>query len=325
MQNQQNDTPFQETQPLVTFIVTYYNLPPSMLCQCIDSLKALSLNPEEREIIIVDDGSEVSPMEALKDYENDIIYLRKSNGGVSSARNMGVRTATGQYIQFVDGDDWLIKPAYEHCLDLIRNGKNDIVLYDFSLTTEVPVTYEDSEPQSGSNLMRNENIHGSACTCIFRKNILGNLTFTPGITYGEDEEFTPQLLLRADQVVRTTAKAYYYRRREASITTENDMKWVMRRLNDLQGVLFRMADSTDTLPIEEREALERRVCQLTMDYIYNIITLTHNYRYLEKCVEQLTEKGLFPLPDRNYTQKYQWFRRMTGSAWQRRLLCIILK
>ena len=90
MQNQQNDTPFQETQPLVTFIVTCYNLPPSMLCQCIDSLKALSLNPEEREIIIVDDGSEVSPMEALKDYENDIIYLRKSNGGVSSARNMGV-------------------------------------------------------------------------------------------------------------------------------------------------------------------------------------------------------------------------------------------
>ena len=170
---------------------------------------------------------------------------------------------------------------------------------------------------TGMNLRQVQHIHQRQCLLI-------DLRFTPNILH-EDEEFTPQLMLRAERLYTTEAKAYYYRRREASITTENDMKWVMRRLNDLQGVLFRMADSTDTLPIEEREALERRVCQLTMDYIYNIITLTHNYRYLEKCVEQLTEKGLFPLPDRNYTQKYQWFRRMTGSAWQRRLLCIILK
>ena len=313
MQNQQNDTPFQETQPLVTFIVTYYNLPPSMLCQCIDSLKALSLNPEEREIIIVDDGSEVSPMEALKDYEKDIIYLRKSNGGVSSARNMGVRTATGQYIQFVDGDDWLIKTAYEHCIDIIRNGKNDIVLYDFSLTTEVPVTYEDSEPQSGSNLMRNENIHGSACTCIFRKNILGNLTFTPGITYGEDEEFTPQLLLRADQVVRTTAKAYYYRKHPESAIANKSKEAVERRLSNNLQVICNLKRMSATMPTSERIALERRVAQLTMDYIYNTIVLTRDSKLLDKQLAELRQEGLFPLPDRNYTTKYKWFRRLTNS------------
>ena len=60
-------------QPLVSFILTYYNLPVQMLCECIDSILALSLTPEEREIIVVDDGSEVSPMNGLMHYGDDII------------------------------------------------------------------------------------------------------------------------------------------------------------------------------------------------------------------------------------------------------------
>ena len=57
MQNQQNHTPLQETQPLITFIIAYYNLPLEMLYECIDSILTLSLSRNEREIIIVDDGS----------------------------------------------------------------------------------------------------------------------------------------------------------------------------------------------------------------------------------------------------------------------------
>ena len=109
--------------PLISFIVTYYNLPLEMLCECIESILSLSLRPYEREIIIVDDGSNSCPMNALMKYGSDILYLRKSNGGVSTARNLGLRTATGQYIQFIDADDRLVQPAYEHCIDLIRFSK----------------------------------------------------------------------------------------------------------------------------------------------------------------------------------------------------------
>ena len=73
MQNQQDYTPVQKTQPLVTFIVTCYNLPVSMLCKCIDSILALSLQPSEREIIIVDDGSDESPLTQLQKYQDNII------------------------------------------------------------------------------------------------------------------------------------------------------------------------------------------------------------------------------------------------------------
>ena len=133
MHNQQNHTPVQNAQPLVTFIVTYYDLPIPMLCECINSILALSLSADEREIIIIDDGSESSPMNGLMQYGTDIIYVRQQHQGVSVARNNALHMAHGQYIQFVDGDDYLIKEPYEHCLDLIRNHSDiEVVIFDFT-------------------------------------------------------------------------------------------------------------------------------------------------------------------------------------------------
>ena len=313
MQNKQNHTPLQEAQPLVTFIITCYDLPVQMLCECIDSILALSLQPFEREIIVVDDGSPVSPMDGLAHYANDIIYLRKANGGVSTARNTGLRTATGRYIQFIDGDDRLIQATYEHCLDIVRQGRADIVMFDFTRQSSDSTAYEDWEPMNGTELMRLHNLRGASCFCLFRSSILGKLCFTPGISYGEDEEFTPQLLLRADAVVWTTAKAYYYRRREASATGNTTREGIARRLDDNHRVIVSLNDKAATLPTTERLAMERRVAQLTMDYIYNTIVLTRQRSELDKRVEQLRSEGLFPLPDRDYTTKYNWFRRLTNS------------
>jgi hypothetical protein len=70
----------------------------------------------------------------------------------------------------------------------------------------------------------------------------------------------------------------------------------------------------DTLPICERKALQRRTAQLTMDYIYNIIIQTGNRHYLNRKLQSLRDNGLFPLPARNYTTKYKWFRRLTNSS-----------
>lgn len=314
MQAQYDISHGQKTKPLVTFVITYHEQPTIMLTKCVESVLALSLRTYEREVIVIDDGSCNSPLADLRRFENDIIYLRKPNGGVSTARNFGLHAANGLYIQFIDSDDMLLTNNYEHCLDIIRYSKADTVLFDFSLQPNAPtMNYEDSEPQTGSEFMRSRNIHGAIWACIFCRNIVGNLTFTPGISYGEDEEFTAQLLLRADRVVSTTAQAYFYRRHKNSAIGNTSSDGIEQRLNDNHHVILSLNRTADTLPTEERVALQRRVAQLTMDYIYNIIMLTRSQKQLDQRLEELRCEGLFPLPDRNYTAKYTWFRRMTNN------------
>ena len=301
MQTTQSNTP---TPPLVTFIVAYYNLPVTMLCQCLDSILALSLSNAEREIIVIDDGSDDNPLPSLGRYLADIIYVRQRNSGLSEARNRGIQLANGQYVQFVDADDYLLRTPYEHCLSPSADFNTD-------------------DLNSGTEYLSHHNLHASACGYLFRRAIIGQLRFTPGILH-EDEEFTPQLLLRAETVVSTNAQAYYYRRRPHSITTEADPRRVVRRLNDSLQVILKLNRIADTLPTSERLALSRRVAQLTMDYIYNIIVQTRSRHYLDRKLAFLRKGGLFPLPDRDYTTKYKWFRRLTNSSMGLSLLMSIL-
>ncbi len=298
--------------PLVSFLLTYYNLPVHLLTRCIDSILALSLRPAEREIIIVDDGSDVPPLSKLSDYLEDIIYIRQPHAGVSVARNTCIQMARGKYLQYIDTDDQLLHTPYEHCLDIIRYGKPDVVFFDYTEKGTDEVVFEDSPLMSGVELMRNQNIHGGICAYLFRKTALSQLRFTEGIIH-EDEEFVPLLLLRADSVIRTNAKAYLYNNRSESIMTGSSVRHRLRRLNDFKYVLKKLHNMSDTLPAESRLALERRVHQLTMDYIYNIIWLTESRHYLNRRLEELREWGLYPLPKRNYTKKYKWFRRLANS------------
>lgn len=322
MQTTQSNT---STLPLVTFIVTYYNLPVTMLCQCLDSIVALTLSSDEREIIVIDDGSDDNPLPSLGRYLADIIYVRQRNSGLSEARNRGIQLATGQYLQFVDADDYLLRTPYEHCLDLVRYQKSDVVMFDLTDDSETATTadFNTDDLNSGTEYLSHHNLHASACGYLFRRAIIGQLRFTPGILH-EDEEFTPQLLLRAETVASTNAQAYYYRRRPHSITTEADPRRVVRRLNDSLQVILKLNRIADTLPTSERLALSRRVAQLTMDYIYNVIVLTRSRHYLDRKLAYLRKAGLFPLPDRDYTTKYKWFRRLTNSSMGLSLLMNIL-
>lgn len=320
MQDSPLHTSLQETQPLVTFVVCYYDLPMQMLCQCVDSILALSLQREEREIIVVDDGSDISPTNALMQYGEDIIYVRQKHSGLSAARNMGINMARGRYLQFVDGDDRLMTEPYNHCLDILRSHEDaDMVVFDFTSSTDVSTTYTDGPVLSGTDFMRHHNIHGSACLYLFRQKTLSELRFTPGI-FHEDEEFTPQLLLRAEHVYPTDAHAYYYCQRPNSITSTNDEQKVQKRLDDLHAITHRLYLMADRLPLNDRLALRRRVAQLTMDYLYQIIMQTRSAQQLDTRIAMLRNEGLFPLPDENYSQKYVWFRRMTSTALGRTLL-----
>ena len=306
--------------PIISFILTYYNLPVQMLCECIDSILALSLSAEEREIIVIDDGSDVSPMNELMKYGDDIIYVRQKNGGLSVARNKGLEMAKGEYLQFVDADDQLIQVPYEHCLDMIRsNATIDMMMFELTSSNKAEKGYDNTNLMTGSEYMLKHNIHASACGYIFKRATLGNLRFTPGIWH-EDEEFTPQLLIRAEHVCATDAKTYYYYKHKGTITTHNDEKSKTKRFEDIRGVLDRLQFLCDRVPQNDRLALQRRIAQLTMDYIYQVIMQQRSQKALNSCIEDLRSKGLFPLPDKNYSKKYVWFRKMANTRLGRTIL-----
>ena len=120
---------------MISFIIPYHNEPLNMLRQCLDSILSLSLSNDEREIIVVDDGSNYSPINDLRDIQDHIIYVRQKNGGLSHARNTGLRLATGEYVQFIDADDYLLRAPYEHCLDIMRYQEPDVVMFNQTQNT----------------------------------------------------------------------------------------------------------------------------------------------------------------------------------------------
>ena len=99
--------------------------------------------------------------------------------------------------EFIEGDDYLLQPTYEHCLDIVRFHEPDIVTFCFSKDDTGEPSYELPTPISGTEYLNNNTLLGSACSYIFRRAIVGSLLFSPNISFGEDEEFTPQLFLRA--------------------------------------------------------------------------------------------------------------------------------
>ncbi|MDY4952448.1 MAG: glycosyltransferase family 2 protein, partial [Prevotella sp.] len=74
-----------------------------------------------------------------------------------------------------------------------------------------------------------------------------------------------------------------------------------------------------------KAALERRIAQLTMDYLYNTIKLTHSRRHLEETMERLRDRGLYPLPDKNYTRKYQLFRKAIDTKLGRDTMLMLIR
>ena len=167
--------------PLMSFVVTYHNEDISMLRECLTSILSLSLSKAEKEVIVVDDGSDICPMNELMEYGDNVIYVRKPNGGLGSARNLGITIATGTYMQFVDADDYLITAEYERCLDVARYKNPDMVMFNFTRNNKVEqnMTVVDETPVAGVDFMRQNNLRGTSWGYLFKKDVIHNLRFPP--------------------------------------------------------------------------------------------------------------------------------------------------
>lgn len=214
-----------------SIIVPVYNVELE-LPRCIKSL--VSNISEEDEIILVNDGSTDNSGDLCDKYATSIPSVKtihKKNGGLSSARNAGLKVAQGDFILFVDSDDALSDDAIatlkQHITnypdaDFIQFGYREI----FEEVSSIPekrsqnIEYCFSRHEFFMRLQALGGCGASACTKLVRKGILDTLSFKEGIIH-EDEFFTTQLLSVANQGIYTDAELYLYYIRENSIVTSN--------------------------------------------------------------------------------------------------------
>ena len=113
--------------PLLSVIVPVYNVE-KYLEKCVESI--LNQTYSNLEVILVNDGSKDtsgSICDALAQKDPRVLVIHQENGGLSSARNMGIEAATGEYITFVDSDDWIEPDGYEHLMDLMHRNQVNLV------------------------------------------------------------------------------------------------------------------------------------------------------------------------------------------------------
>ena len=278
--------------PLISFIITYHNEPEAFLRACLESIQALPFAEGEAEIIVVDDGSSSQ----LRIKKEELKIIRQAESGLSVARNTGLEASQGLYIQFVDADDQLIPSAYKWVLEELRKETSDLILFKMS-TKEWEC---DKKPvlrkSSGPDFLLNHNLRAAAWGYAFRREILGDLRFYPGLLH-EDELFTPQLFLRVKTLVELNVKAYFYRQHEGTITHSKSFEKTQKRLNDTHFILRELNAADEPL-------LERRIRQLTVDYLQKTLTLTHSFKEVRRRIKELRKEGFLPLPVRLYSLRY---------------------
>ena len=314
--------------PIVSFIITYYCEPLPLLAECLRSVLQVrslmmqrGMAKQDFEIVVVDDGSQLSPLGMLKQMDEDICYIRQTNAGLSAARNAGLAAAHGEYVQFVDADDALLPHAY--CLLCPQSREEaDIILFRFTSEedrrheneaetstenhTQAADEAECRRAMSGTQYMLQHNVRASACCYLFRRSLLGELRFADGMLH-EDELFTPLLLLRMHSVRDCTWPPYYYRQRPHTSTHTDTACHIARRLNDTETILHRLRDVANHLLGDDRRALMRRVEQLTTDYIYIMCKVEADRQERMRRMRQLTADGFLPLPLHPYTLRHWAF------------------
>ena len=306
--------------PLISFVIPCFNLPEALVRACLDSILSLSLRPGEREIIVVDDGSEPTPEPLLEPYRRDIIFVRKANGGAGDARNEGLRRCRGRYVQFVDGDDALIADGYERILSLLRNHRPDVLMFRGTDHPEAVPEPRPFTPMTGTAYMSRHNMRAAVWGYIFERSLADRLWFDVTLKYGEDEYFTDRLVLRSRRLIDTAVPAYHYRPRPTSAIHDKSMAGMKKRLDDGMRVMTLLAAHYASSDEECRTALARRVAQLGMDHLYNVMRFTKGRRDTEDAASRLRKEGMFPLPVKRYTFKYAVFALLSRYRAGRDLL-----
>lgn len=217
----------------VSVIVPVYNREKA-LKRCVESI--LNQDYRDIEVILVDDGSKDSSFEIISEFaekDDRVIAVHKENSGVSSTRNRALSMASGDYIQFLDADDWIPFDSTKLLVREMEENDVEMVIGDFYRVVDDKVSRKGSIREGGV-LTRNEYAdkmmltpadfyYGVLWNKLYRKEILDryHITMDENISYCEDVIFNLEYLLHVNNVAVLKAPVYYYVKTEGSLVAQN--------------------------------------------------------------------------------------------------------
>lgn len=230
----------------ISVIVPIYNVE-KYLGKCLNSI--LDQTFTDYELILVDDGSTDSSGDIADEYalkDDRISVIHKKNGGLSDARNHGIEKANGEYVCFIDSDDWIEKTYLEELHELAVKNEADITICDFQKNTGDSVITQPKEfavvIETGIDAIDNlysdkYGIYVVAWNKLYNRDLFTDLRYPVGMIH-EDEAIFGDLFCEAKKVVRTERILYNYRvNNETSIMSS---KYSLKRLDILKAMEIRM-------------------------------------------------------------------------------------
>lgn len=217
----------------VSVIVPIFNTQ-DYVSGCVESITKQTYN--NLQIILVDDGSTDQSgviCDRFTETDNRITVIHKKNGGLSSARNAGLEIATGKYVMFVDGDDYIAENTIEILINTANSTNADIVQFQYTETYSCyksvycdyigETTLKRDTKDFFDYLYGFGGVAASACTKFYKRGLFDNQHFEEGIIH-EDEQLLTFMLQKVSSVAYINATLYYYVMRPSSIMKSNFSK-----------------------------------------------------------------------------------------------------
>lgn len=202
----------------LSIIIPVYNVE-EYLQRCVESVENQDIPQTDYEVILVNDGSTDSSAEicsALAGKYDNIKLVNKENGGLSSARNAGLDIANGEYVMFVDSDDYIYPNVLKYLLDCCKTNKLDVCHFYYNVADSNDKTTRAVSPFGYNKILSGAEVFncymiGSACANVYRSAILKEhaLRFYVGIIH-EDVEFMTRLLCYVNRLMVVDNDVYHY-------------------------------------------------------------------------------------------------------------------
>lgn len=297
----------------LSIIVPVYNVE-AFLNKCVDSLLDQDLSREDYEIVLVDDGSTDSSgalCDTLAAEHGNIRVIHQRNRGLSGARNAGIASAAGAYVQFVDSDDYLEPNVLGGLLRQLEDDRLDILRFNYQNVNEAGEVFEPnkyakpfvdfSEDVCDGVTFLNERLGYACYACQFmvRTSLLkqdGN-GFKEGIYY-EDVEWTPRILLQSGRAASTGKIVYNYLFRTGSIARNTNIEKKRKALRDKLSIL----EGFEVLRKQVRDG--RWFRGMTAQVVLSVLDLVGRYFYPERreYLKALKKQVAFPLSSYHATK-----------------------